>query len=63
MRVQITAVPPTRAMDGLDLSTLHVGSTYTLATRLGAYLVAGGFAVAVQTGDGAVDAVWRYPKA
>jgi len=63
MRVRITAIPPSRAMDGLDLSTLHVGSTYRLATRLAAYLVAGGFAVAVQPGDSAVDAVWRYPDA
>jgi len=63
MRVRITAMPPNRGIDGLDLSTLHVGSVYTLANRLGAYLVAGGFAVGVQAGDDALDAVWQYPKA
>jgi hypothetical protein len=44
MHIRITAVPPRRAIDGLDLSGLQVGSTYLLATRLATYLVDGGFA-------------------
>jgi hypothetical protein len=49
MHIRITAVPPRRAIDGLDLSGLQVGSTYLLATRLATYLVDGGFAESTES--------------
>jgi hypothetical protein len=56
MHVRITVVPPRRAIDGLDLSGLQVGSTYLLATRLATYLVDGGFAESTEPLAGRVTA-------
>jgi hypothetical protein len=59
LHIRITAVPPRRAIDGLDLSGLQVGGTYLLATRLATYLVDGGFAESTKPVMDSVTALWR----
>ena len=59
LHIRITVVPPRRAIDGLDLSGLQVGSTHVLATRLATYLVDGGFAESTESVVGSATTVWR----